>query len=490
MHIVSRPRNDIAPARVGTLSTLPVFFTLKGQAVLMVGAADAAAWKCELLLAAGANVRVLLDGAAPCAELSDLAAQFPDRCALDADTNWRKHPLSSYRLCVADVAPDEAESFVGRMRAAGLPTNVIDQPEHCDFQFGSIVNRSPFVIGISTSGAAPIIGQLIRQKIEALLPSGLGAWGTAALAVRDKTMRFLRAGAERRAFWEQFGREAFMASAETRPDQTAGEILDAVRATAPTPSGKVTLVGAGPGNAELLTLKAVRALQAADIILFDDLVSAEVLELARREAKRMLVGKRGGRKSCNQDDINALMLRFARQGKHVVRLKSGDPMVFGRAGEEITMLRAQGIAVEVVPGITSGLALAAKLGTSLTHRDHGQALHFVTGHARDGQLPAQLDWASLASGRDTTVFYMCRRTLPAILSKLREHGMPSSTQAVIAANLDRDEETIWRGSLAGALSARQRFGPDDVMLFAVGSSLSASAQALPTSAASGFGAVG
>ena len=175
-------------------------------------------------------------------------------------------------------------------------------------------------------------------------------------------------------------------------------------------SGRVTLVGAGPGDADLLTLKAVRALQSADIILFDDLVSDGVLELARREAKRMMVGKRGSRDSCSQDDINALMLKLARQGKHVVRLKCGDPMIFGRAGEEIAMLTAARHNGNVVPGITAASAMAARLGLSLTHRDHAQSVRFVTGHARSGALPDNLDWSGLADAQTTLIFYMAGNT--------------------------------------------------------------------------------
>lgn len=468
MHIVSRPRNSGTPPRVGALSALPVFFTLKNKNVLMVGASEAAAWKAELLLATGAQVRVLLDGEAPCAELDALARTFARNCVLDAHTDWRHDELKGYALCVADVAPDEAESFVARARAAGLPTNVIDQPAHCDFQFGSIVNRSPFVIGISTSGAAPILGQMIRQKIETLLPTHLGAWGKAAEAIRERTMVMLRPGAQRRSFWERFGQAAFANGATANPQTVAHETLAATGGQSRAPQGRVTLVGAGPGDADLLTLKAVRALQSADVILFDDLVSDEVLELARREAKRMLVGKRGGRPSCKQHEINDMMVRFAKAGKNVVRLKSGDPMIFGRAGEEIAMLQGHGISVDIVPGITSGLALAARLGTSLTHRDHGQALHFVTGHAKDGLLPKTIDWTSAAHGQDTTLFYMCRRTLPAIIDKLVGAGAALDVPAVIAANLHRNDERIWTGTLGEASNAVSLLSDGDVAVFAFG----------------------
>jgi uroporphyrin-III C-methyltransferase/precorrin-2 dehydrogenase/sirohydrochlorin ferrochelatase len=213
--------------------------------------------------------------------------------------------------------------------------------------------------------------------------------------------------------------------------------------------GSVTLVGAGPGDPEYLTIKAVRALQSADVILFDDLVADEVLELARREAKRMLVGKRGGKPSCRQEEINALMVRLARQGKRVVRLKSGDPMIFGRAGEEIARLEAAGIPVVVVPGITAASAMAARLGVSLTHRDLAHSVRYVTGHGKDGALPPGIDWSAVADEASTTVFYMGGRLAAAIADKLIDHGLPAATPVAIMASISRAGESRWVGTLAG-----------------------------------------
>ena len=214
-------------------------------------------------------------------------------------------------------------------------------------------------------------------------------------------------------------------------------------------AGRVTLVGAGPGDAELLTLKALRVLQSADVILFDALVSDEVLDLARREAKRMLVGKRGHRPSCRQEDINALMLKLARQGKHVVRLKSGDPAIFGRAGEEIRELEAAGIPVEIVPGITSASAMAAALGVSLTHRDCAHSVRFVTGHAQSGALPENLDWQGLADPQTTLIIYMGGRTDRDFAQRLIASGREVSTPVVAVWAVSRPDETRWTGTLAG-----------------------------------------
>lgn len=203
--------------------------------------------------------------------------------------------------------------------------------------------------------------------------------------------------------------------------------------------GHVTLVGAGPGDPDLLTLKALKALQAADVILFDSLVSDQVLDMAKRKAKKLLVGKRGGRPSCKQDDINAIMLALAKQGKNVVRLKSGDPMIFGRAGEEISWLKSHGIAISVIPGITAAMAAAADLGISLTHRDHAQAVKFVTAHSRKGELP-ELDWRSCADGQTTLMVYMGARTAGPLAEKLLDEGLPEDTPVMIAKGVSRQSQ--------------------------------------------------
>lgn len=394
-------------------------------------------------------------------------------CAMVVDCHWAPSDLSGAALAVADIQDDaDALAFIEAARAAGVPYNVIDRPEFCQFQFGAIVNRSPVVVSISTAGAAPILGQAVRRKIETLLPQTLTAWAQLAQDVRPNVMDKLEAGPQRRAFWERLAERA---SGETAPTASDAEIL---HADAKPVQGRVTLVGAGPGGADLLTIKAVRALQSADVILFDDLVSPEVLELARREAKRMLVGKRAARDSCKQDDINAMMLSLAQQGKHVVRLKSGDPMIFGRAGEEIEMLEANGVAVSVVPGITTALALASSLGVSLTHRDHAQSVRFVTGHSRKGVLPETLNWAALSDPATTSVYYMSRRTLPQIVERLQAQGMSLATPAIIAGNVGRADQQVWRGTIGVAVAAVENFPVSAPTIFAVGDALLLHARAL------------
>ena len=471
MHIVSRQPSKSRPDRVAPLAVLPVFFDLIGKRVVAIGGSEPATWKIELLAAAGAHVQVLAPITEWCDDLIALAESGASAGTISlVDCHWSPSDLSGAALAVADIEDDdEALVFVEAARDAAVPYNVIDRPEFCQFQFGSIVNRSPVVVGISTAGAAPILGQAVRRRIETLLPATLSAWARLAQQVRSSVMDRLEAGPQRRAFWERLVDKAFGDAAPTEMD---GDI-DAV-AVAPA-IGRVTLVGAGPGDADLLTIKAVRALQSADVILFDDLVSPDVLELARREAKRLLVGKRAARESCRQEDINEMMLTLARQGKHVVRLKSGDPMIFGRAGEEIDMLERHGIAVSVVPGVTAALALASRLGISLTHRDHAQSVRFVTGHSRKGTLPDTLNWAALADSATTSVYYMSRRTLPAIVSQLRAQGMSLLTPAIIAGNVGRPDEQVWRGTVAEAVSAVADFPLSAPTIFAVGDALRQSA---------------
>lgn len=503
MQTVSSQQNN---ARIAPLAVLPVFFDLQGKRVVVIGGGEPAAWKIELLAAAGAQIDVFAEEV--CEELSTFLdppssgpsghllsngekkastyASIPlpigervDRPRGETGEGevktvnsitlhrrpWTPSDLSGAALAIADIEFDaEAHAFTAAARAAAVPYNVIDRPEFCQFQFGAIVNRSPVVVGISTAGAAPILGQAVRRRIETLLPQTLSLWAQLAASVRNTVMERLAAGPQRRAFWERLADSAF---GNRAPEETDADVAFAARPAA----GRVTLVGAGPGDADLLTIKAVRALQSADVILFDDLVSSEVLELARREAKRMLVGKRAQRESCAQEDINEMMLTLARRGKHVVRLKSGDPMIFGRAGEEIEMLENHGIAVSVVPGISAGIALASRLAVSLTHRDHAQSVRFVTGHSRKGVLPDTLNWMALADPATTAIYYMSRRTLPGIVAELSAKGMSLSTPAIIAGSIGRAEEQIWRGTIGEAVSAVEAFPLSAPTIFAVGDAL-------------------
>ncbi|WP_082735355.1 MULTISPECIES: siroheme synthase CysG [Hyphomicrobiales] len=474
--MTSRDPEALPSRRIEALATLPLFHKLAGRRVVLVGASDGAVWKAELLLAAGADLHVFA---------GDDACAFANLLASPAEGSLTVHPriwssgdLSGVALAIGDIEDRaEAEAFVAAARRAGCPVNIVDKPEFCDFSFGSLVNRSPLIVAISTDGSAPVFGQAIRAKIEALLPAGLQAWAQAARdwrpAVQSRALPFPL----RRAFWEKFARRALEAPAADPNEierNTLFSALDHLQSTHDG-RGRVTLVGAGPGDPELLTLKAVSALQSADVILYDDLVAGGVLELARREAKRMLVGKTGHGPSCRQDDINALMVALALQGKHVVRLKSGDPGVFGRAGEEIEACNAAGIPVTLVPGISAAQGAAASLGVSLTHRDHARRLQFVTGHGRNGLLPDDLNWTALADPQATTAIYMPRATLAMFRDRVLAAGLTPHTPAIAVLRATRPNEVRVTSTIAKLPEQLAQFPDGGPMLVLMGWSLTVAA---------------
>ena len=460
---MSRAPSEIGSTRMAALSRLPAFFALQGKRGLVAGGTQAAVWKVELLSAAGAQVDVFAPVATQ--DMRALAAAPPVGAVALHEREWTPADFAGAAIAVGDCADDnEAAAFAAAARAAGVPVNVIDRPAFCDFAFGAIVNRSPLVIGISTDGAAPVFGQAIRAKIEALIPKGFARWADAAQAWRPRVQALTLPFRGRRNFWEKFADRAVAA-----PDKSPTEAdLAALLVPGRSPQdGSVVLVGAGPGDPELLTLRAVRALQSADVILFDNLVSTDVLDFARREAKKMLVGKTGYAPSCRQDDINALMVSLAKAGRRVVRLKGGDPMLFGRADEEIAACRNAGIAVEAVPGVTAAQGAASRLLVSLTRRLEARRVQYITGHDRGGKLPDDIDWASLADPAVTTVVYMPMKTLPDLVANALAAGLDPATPAVAVARATRADERVIAGTIAALperLAAEGPSGPVVVMI--------------------------
>jgi uroporphyrin-III C-methyltransferase / precorrin-2 dehydrogenase / sirohydrochlorin ferrochelatase len=459
---MTRQPEPVRTSRIAPLSRLPAFFALQGKRAIVAGDSEAAAWKAELLAAAGARVEVFAP--LPWEGLIALAGTVSGSAMTLHRRHWCAGDFADAAIAVADCSDDEAAAqFSAAARRAGVPVNVIDRPAFCDFSFGAIVNRSPLVIGISTEGAAPVFGQAIRAKIEALIPSGFARWAAAALSWRPRVRALALPFRARRAFWEKFTARALAA-----PNRTPTEAdLDTLLSPTVEAAGSVTLVGAGPGDPELLTLRAVRALQSADVILFDDLVSTDILDFARREAKKMLVGKTGYAPSCRQDEINALMVSLAKSGRAVVRLKGGDPMIFGRADEEIAACRAAGIAIEVVPGITTAQGAAGRLLVSLTRRGAARRLQYVTGHGHDGKLPGDIDWQSVADPAVTTVVYMPRKTLPDLAATALKAGLDARTPAVAVISATRADERVIAATIADlpARLAAERFsGPVITMI--------------------------
>ncbi|TVR10346.1 MAG: uroporphyrinogen-III C-methyltransferase [Salinarimonadaceae bacterium] len=436
------------PARLAPLPKLPLFLDLAGRRAVLVGDGDPVAWKAELVAAAGALVTVYAPDPGP--ELLALAASGAGVAI--TRRAWRPDDIDGAAIAVGDIADDaEAGDFVAAARARGALANVIDRPDFCDFQFGAIVNRAPVIVAVSTDGAAPILGQAIRQKIEAILPTRLGGWAGAAKGFREQLKALIPDAALRRRFWERFVNVAFISQAEedarlAELERMAGDLR---RDEDETRNGSVAIVGAGPGDPGLVTLEAMRALQSADVVIYDRLVTPEVLELARREARRIHVGKEGHGDSCRQEDICALSVRLAGEGKRVVRLKGGDPAVFARTAEEVAACRAAGVPCAIVPGVTTASAAAAALGVSLTDRGVARRLQFVTGHDETGALPQDLDLAALADPNATTVIYMGRRTAARLAGALIAQGLAPQTPAIVATNVSRPDASARRTDLAG-----------------------------------------
>jgi len=437
-----RKPSEAKPPRMEPLSRLPLFFALDGKRALVAGTNAGAVWKAELLSATGALVQVFAEK--PSEELLALANDPPKGRIAIHRRAWADSDFKDCAIAIGGCESDEeAARFAGAARDAGVPVNVIDKPKYCDFAFGAIVNRSPLVVGVSTDGAAPVFGQAIRAKLESILPAGYARWAEAAKGWRAKVQAAGLSFGGRRRFWHMFTARA-IANADHAPQASDFEdLLARTKAEGEgADHGSVILVGAGPGNPELLTLRAVRALQSADVILIDDLVAPEILDFARREAKKMLVGKTARGPSCKQEEINELMISFAKSGKRVVRLKGGDPMIFGRAGEEIDACKAAGIPVEVVPGITAAQGAAARLKVSLTHRRVARRLQYVTGHAEDGKLPLDFQWASIADPKAMTVIYMPKKTIGEFVARAMENSLAADTPAIAVARATRPDERV------------------------------------------------
>lgn len=426
------------------LASLPVFFDLAGKRTLLAGGSARAAWKAELLQATGARVDIYAEDPSP-----ELVALLPKCPAISLNKrHWQPEDFNGASLAMGDFSTQqEAAAFHAAARLARVPVNLIDRPDLCDFQVGTIIDRSPLVIGISTKGASPVFALALRGWLEALLPQAVKLWAGAAETWRAKLKARRLSSESRRRFWEFFVAKAL--GTRTPQDSDFDALLAAAQSQpAQKGMGSVALVGAGPGDPELITLKAMRVLQAADVVLYDDLVAPEIVEMARREAEKIPVGKRGYRPSCKQDDIVAMLVSLAVQGKRIVRLKGGDPSVFGRANEEIAALAAAGVPVEIVPGITAALGAAASLKLSLTERERARRIQFITAHAHNGRLPDDIDWASICDPRAATAVYMGLRTLDALSQRLLAQGIDPFTPAVLVERATCPDERCIVGTIA------------------------------------------
>jgi len=441
----------------------PVFFDLNGQKVLIVGGGEVAIRKISLLERTGASITVVAPVIAP--ELMARAAAGQLKLAT---REFVPDDLDGARLVIVATSRRAVNRWIAKLsESRNVPVNVVDDREASRFIVPAIIDRDPVMIAISTGGASPVLARRLRARLEAMIPKRIGELASWLRALRASTRLKLRDTDERRRFFEAVvdgpAARRFIEGDSQGALRIAQQLL-ATSSTAPPAGGEVTLVGAGPGDPELLTLKALRALQDADVILHDRLVPAAILDLARRDAARICVGKAAGNIGSTQEEINALLIEHANQGRRVVRLKGGDPFIFGRGGEELQALAAAQINFSVVPGITAATGCAAYAGIPLTHRDHAHSVTFVTGHAQDhGKEPdPEPDWRALAAPGTTAVFYMGLARLDHIVAKLLEHGASPALPAGIIAQGTRPSQRVVTGTLStirGAAAAANLESP-------------------------------
>ncbi|MFU9138875.1 siroheme synthase CysG [Erwinia tasmaniensis] len=429
---------------------LPIFADIRNKPVLVVGGGDVAARKIVLLRRAGA--RVLIAALALCEELAQLANS--------GDVEWLAGTYHSTQLdgvflviAATDDARLNAQVFEDAS-ARHLLANVVDDQPKCSFIFPSIVDRSPLVVAISSSGTAPVLARLLREKLEALLPANLGQMAEIAGQWRDKVKQRFTKMSERRRYWETAFNGLFASQVASGNVEGARETLDQQLAHPEANQGEIILVGAGPGDPGLLTLRGLQVMQQADVVLYDHLVSDEILDLVRRDADRICVGKRASAHSVPQEETNRLLVELARKGRRVVRLKGGDPFIFGRGGEELQAAVEAGIPFQVVPGVTAAAGATAYAGIPLTHRDHAQSVLFITGHCRaDGE---GMDWPSLARARQTLAIYMGTVKAAEIAAQLIAHGRDAATPVAVIGRGTRQDQQVLTGTLAQLEELAQR----------------------------------
>lgn len=425
---------------------LPVNLDLKGKPVLVVGGGAIAHRKAELLARAQARVQVVAPEIRE--DVSTLALQNGGGVLR---SRYEAAHLAGKLLVVAATNDQSVNEQVSRdAQARGVLVNVVDQPALCTFIFPAIVDRSPVLIAVSSGGAAPVLARLVRARIETMIPAAYGRLAALAARFRAPVKAKLDSGDARRRFWENVLSgpiaERVFAGQDAQADALLVRALDDAAAREAKHIGEVYLVGGGPGDPDLLTFRALRLMQQADVVLYDRLVSPGVMDLVRRDAEKIYVGKQRDDHAVPQEGINALLVRLAKEGKRVCRLKGGDPFIFGRGGEEIEDLVDAGIPFQVVPGITAAAGCAAYAGIPLTHRAHAQSVRFVTAHGKDGD--PKLDWKNLATANETLCFYMGLVTLPLLCRELVNAGMPATMPVALIERGTTPEHRVHVGTLA------------------------------------------
>ena len=423
---------------------LPLFFKLTGETCLVIGGGEVAVRKAGMLVSANAQVHVvakaMIQSMTRFIEKHDCTYRLGEFVADDLD---------KVQLVIAATDNKALNETISQLaNARNLPVNVVDNPELCSFILPAIIDRSPVVVAVSSGGKSPVLARLIRARLETLIPGAYGELATLVGNYREAVKQKFATINQRRGFWESVLQGPVAELIFAGKEQQANQLLEkelTQQSERANDTGEVYLVGGGPGDPDLLTFRALRLMQQADVVLYDRLVSERVRELCRRDAQMIHVGKARDKHTVPQEDITKMLVRLAKEGHRVCRLKGGDPFIFGRGGEEIELLAKENIPFQVVPGITAASGCAAYAGIPLTHRDYSQSVRFVTGHLKDGA--PDLDWKGLIQPRQTLVFYMGLVGLESICGKLMQHGMDSQTPIALVQKGTTLDQRVYTGTL-------------------------------------------
>ena len=442
---------------------LPIFLKVEDRPCLVVGGGKVAARKVALLKRAGASITTV--SPALCDELSELLEQG---AITHVARDFQDEDLDDCVLVIAATDDEAVNHAVSELaNAQRIPVNVVDSPDLCSFIMPSIIDRSPVQIAVSTGGASPVLARLLRSRLESYIPAAYGRLAKLVDEYRQRVKQRFTTTDQRRYFWESILQgnvaELLFAGHDEKARTALEEAIDDTDAHSDDP-GEVYLVGAGPGDPDLVTFRALRLMQQADVVVYDRLVSKPILDMVRRDAEMIYAGKARDQHTLSQESINQLLVRLAKEGKRVLRLKGGDPFIFGRGGEEIETLAGEGIPFQVVPGITAASGCASYAGIPLTHRDYAQSCIFVTGHLKDGSI--DLDWESLAKPAQTIVFYMGLHSIPVLSRELVAHGLPKTTPVALVQQGTTPNQQVYIETLDSMqdLAEREQLKPPTIII--------------------------
>ncbi len=442
----------------------PIFLDIRNKRCLVVGGGNVAERKTASLLKSGADVILVAPQLTPNLTIWRDMGQLGHQAR-----EFQEEDLDGAFLVIAATDSADINRRISQLAGArNIPVNVVDQPELCSFILPSVIDRSPVVAAISTGGASPVLARLIRSRLESLIPAGYGRLADLCSLFRRRVKETFANPADRKLFWERALEGGVAERVFSGHDAEANQLMEQALANSSISqaTGEVYLVGAGPGDPDLLTFRALRLMQQADVVVYDRLVAKPILEMTRHDAEHIYVGKERDKHTMRQEEINKLLARLAKQGKRVLRLKGGDPFIFGRGGEEIDTLAAEGVPFQVIPGITAAAGCASYAGIPLTHRDYAQSVTFVTGHLKDGSM--NLNWSMLAQPNQTVVFYMGLVGLPVICRELQAHGVEGDMPIALIQQGTTHMQRVFTGTLETIQGIVEKEKPKPPTLIIVG----------------------